>query len=121
MPHKPSEAREQGKEDPTIADPRTKESRSLPRHNIDKLAVRAISGVCGVLHDAGQPDGDVSPPARMSSPTQHCPERRETHMQMLLRQIEPLTFSPNPVVSASSLKFGGPSHSSSYAEQLVGL
>ena len=36
-------------------------------------------------------------------------------MQMLLRQTEPLTFSPNPVVSASSLKFGGASHSSSPA------
>lgn len=35
-------------------------------------------------------------------------------MQMLLRHTEPLTFRPKPVVSVSSLKFGGPSHSSSH-------
>lgn len=37
----------------------------------------------------------------------------KTYMQMLFRQTDPLEFSPNPVVSSSSLKFGGPSHSSS--------
>ena len=37
----------------------------------------------------------------------------ETYMQMLFRQTEPLKLSPKPVVSASSLKLGGPSHSSS--------
>lgn len=37
----------------------------------------------------------------------------KTYMQMLLRQTEPLWFSPNPVVSTSSLKLGGASHSSS--------
>ena len=39
-------------------------------------------------------------------------EKKYTHMQMLLRHTEPLTFNPKPVVSASSLKLGGPSHSS---------
>lgn len=91
---------------------RHRSNRRLPRNNVDELGVESVDDVGCVLNDALRAGSGVGPSYLLCERGTPCPNEGDTYWQILFKHTDPFTLRPNPEVSASSLKSGGPSHSS---------